>query len=256
MPSFSVSPVTLKPVLLVLTLALTQVCHAIEFTSSSTRTGLLEVYTSEGCSSCPPADRWLSSLKAKKQLWRDLIPIAFHVDYWNYIGWSDRFSDAAFSARQQNYRTQGGLKSVYTPGFVYNGKEWRNWFRRQAEQFPNPNQTGILRLNVEDGHAQVSFEPLPGAANRFHVNLVLLGFDLATDVKAGENRGRNLQHDFVVLGVNRGQIDSTGEFKTSLPLPNPSAKAPRYAVAAWVSPTNLQTPLQAVGGYLPTGFTP
>ena len=68
--------------------------------SPAEQVGLLELYTSEGCSSCPPADRWLSKLKGEPKLWRNIIPLAFHVDYWDYIGWEDRFASPAYTARQ------------------------------------------------------------------------------------------------------------------------------------------------------------
>ena len=93
--------------------------------SPATQVDLIELYTSEGCSSCPPADRWVSSLQNEPGLWRDFIPVAFHVDYWDYIGWPDRFASPAFTARQYVYAQQQSMRTVYTPGFFNNGKEWR-----------------------------------------------------------------------------------------------------------------------------------
>ncbi len=95
--------------------------------SDVTQSNLIELYTSEGCSSCPPADRWLSTLKEHPALWQRLVPIAFHVDYWDYIGWKDRFSQSEFSARQRQYVKENALPTVYTPGIMSNGKEWRNF---------------------------------------------------------------------------------------------------------------------------------
>lgn len=94
------------------------------------RVALLELYTSEGCSSCPPADRWLSELKTNNELWTRVVPVAFHVDYWDYLGWPDRFAAASFSNRQREYALQGAVSTVYTPGLIYNGSEWRDWRRR------------------------------------------------------------------------------------------------------------------------------
>ena len=95
---------------------------AAVFQSGPLRVNVLELYTSEGCSSCPPADRWLSGLKQDDRLWREIIPIAFHVDYWNYIGWQDRFSSPVYSERQRHYARNKGLSTVYTPGFLLNGR--------------------------------------------------------------------------------------------------------------------------------------
>ena len=73
--------------------------------STAEQTMLLELYTSEGCSSCPPADHWLSKFKQDSRLWRQIVPVAFHVDYWDYLGWGDRFAKAEFTQRQQHYQT-------------------------------------------------------------------------------------------------------------------------------------------------------
>src|SRR6187401_409142 len=96
-------------------------------TSGSTRASLLELYTSEGCSSCPPAEAWLSSLAASDQLWKDVVPVAFHVDYWDYLGWVDVFAKPEYSERQRDYSVAWKADRVYTPGFVLNGREWRGW---------------------------------------------------------------------------------------------------------------------------------
>jgi len=92
----------------------------VTFASTSRQTSLLELYTSEGCSSCPPAEAWLSGLKDNPGLWRDFVPVAFHVDYWNYLGWRDKWSRAEYSDRQQEYARVWGAANVYTPEFVVN----------------------------------------------------------------------------------------------------------------------------------------
>src|ERR1700688_327791 len=92
------------------------------FKSGPARASLLELYSSEGCSSCPPADEWLSSLTGAKGLWADFVPVAFQVDYWNRLGWKDPLSSSEFTARQQAYANFWKKSSVYTPGLVLNGK--------------------------------------------------------------------------------------------------------------------------------------
>src|ERR1700743_1102514 len=83
------------------------------FQSSGHQTTLLELYTSEGCSSCPPAEAWLSKLKENPGLWSEFVPVAFHVDYWNNLGWRDRWSDGQFSERQRKYAQHWSADNIY-----------------------------------------------------------------------------------------------------------------------------------------------
>jgi hypothetical protein len=91
-------------------------------------TPVIELYTSEGCSSCPPADRWLSSLKARAAGGGAVVQ-AFHVSYWDYIGWIDRFASPAHTVRQRAIAAQNGKSGVYTPQLVRNGQDWRDYSR-------------------------------------------------------------------------------------------------------------------------------
>src|SRR4029434_8268682 len=104
--------------------------HAQElrFQSSAKQTALIELYTSEGCSSCPPAEAWLSQLKADPGLWTSFVTVAFPVDYWDNRGWRHRLSAAKFTARQRASGVEWGGDSLYTPAFAVNGREWRGWF--------------------------------------------------------------------------------------------------------------------------------
>lgn len=224
----------------------------LEFESGPERVGLLELYTSEGCSSCPPADRWLSSQVGNPQVFSRFIPVAFHVDYWDYIGWKDRFARSSFSDRQRSYAREGSLNTVYTPGFVYDGAEWREFFGGDMGRRPETGLAGNLRLSVDQGRAALSFTPVTKLAPRYVINLALLGFGLKSDVQAGENRNKRLKHDFVVLShqqtvrrAGQSRVDWTGQLPTS------PIKAERYAIVAWVSGHRSQQPLQAAGGFLP-----
>ncbi|MFA6179751.1 MAG: DUF1223 domain-containing protein, partial [Candidatus Methylopumilus sp.] len=96
-------------------------------------TPLLELYTSEGCSSCPPADQWLSGIAAAGFTSDKVVPLAFHVDYWDYIGWKDRFGKPEFSARQRQAAKSGVSAFVYTPQVMLNGADFRGW--QQASRF-------------------------------------------------------------------------------------------------------------------------
>lgn len=216
--------------------------------SAPTKTHLIELYTSEGCSSCPPAEAWLSKLKNEPRLWQDFVPIAFHVDYWDRLGWRDPFASKQWTARQYEYSAHWGNGSVYTPGFVLDGREWRS----PGVPSASSETPGVLKLIVrDDGSVAANFSPSGKSSRKFELHLARLGFDLNINVKAGENSGRKLLHDFVVLGLTNESITS-GSKELRLPAPiAPTAEKTRGAVAAWVSEAGQLEPIQAVGGWLP-----
>ena len=223
------------------------------FSSSEQQTSLIELYTSEGCSSCPPADRWLSQLKEKRGLWNDFIPLAFHVDYWDYIGWKDRFASSDYSDRQRRYSAQQSLRTVYTPGFVVNGREWREWFSNPSLRINSTDsKPGPLSVHIDRNNLQVSFISEKIDNQALIINLALLGFEVQTEVKRGENSGKTLQHDFVVLEHTRNLIhrNEDGSYTGSLYLPRSNIKAEKLGLVAWINSTSDLTPIQATGGYL------
>lgn len=223
----------------------------VELESPETRATLLELYTSEGCSSCPPADRWLSGLQDDPRLWRELVPVAFHVDYWDYIGWPDRFASPAYGARQRDYARTRAVSTVYTPGLVLAGEEWRSWFFAPVLRIDNDEQVGRLTLDVSDGKARMAFTPSIPVAPDLELHVAILGFDLATEVRAGENAGRKLRHDFVVLGYRSVPTRRRdGVHTADLSLPPAKVASERTAIAAWLSPPDDPRPVQAVGGWL------
>jgi hypothetical protein len=221
---------------------------ATTFESGDTQNSLIELFTSEGCSSCPPAEKWMSALKSNQDLWKKIIPVAFHVDYWDRLGWRDRFAKPEFTSRQQHYAAAWGGDSVYTPGFVVNGKEWRSWFGGNAVPTTS-SKIGMLRVSLGDGgKLSASFIPERTQPRTLALNVAMLGNDLESDVKRGENSGRKLRHDFVVLDLIK--IDMTNEsngWTGSVVLPMRSGDKPS-ALAAWL--TENETPIQATGGWL------
>lgn len=217
------------------------------FSSGKQPVMLVELYTSQGCSSCPPAEAWLSDLKNAPGLWKNIVPVAFHVDYWNHLGWKDTWSAPAYSARQTRYRADGNIRIVYTPGFVVDGREWRNWFNnRQLPQAKDISDELSVKLN--DKNISASY-PVPAAStDPLQLNLAILAMGVKSKINAGENHGKNLAEDFVVLA--HSQIESTnGRWQTQLPdFQNPAQY--RLALAVWVNRLTDLTPLQATGGWL------
>jgi len=219
------------------------------FESGDMQSSLIELFTSEGCSSCPPAEKWLSALKSSQDLWTKTVPVAFHVDYWDHLGWRDRFARPEFTSRQHNYAAAWGGDSVYTPGFVVNGKEWRGWFGGSA--VPTTSiKVGVLRVSLgEDGKLSATFVPETTQPRALTLNVALLGNDLESDVKRGENNGRKLRHDFVVLDLIKIDMGNESDRWTgSVALPMRSANDKPSAFAAWI--TENATPVQATGGWL------
>jgi len=219
----------------------------IYLSSSKQQTTMIELYSSEGCSSCPPADQFLSQFTESEELWTEYIPMAFHVDYWDYLGWKDVFASPTFSNRQRTHKQQGNLSSVYTPGFVINGNEWAGFFKPWRSLPKFDSKPGILKVSIDRHSATISF---PATKQKLQYNLAVLGMGLVTDVRAGENSGNQLPHDFVVLD-HQHQV---GLSSISLNLPLIVGKNPKqFAIVAWITlPDSLQ-PIQAVGGILPEG---
>ena len=226
---------------------------SLHLRSRPERVPVLELFTSHGCSSCPPADRWLRRFAERPGLWSEVIPLAFHVDYWDGLGWPDRFASEAFSRRQRDYVRTGHVGSVYTPGFVVDGREWRGWFRGGKPDLSPGAKVGTLSLSMDGGASvRLRFDPVgrpQTAALRAH--LAVLGFGLSTPVHGGENAGRVLREDFVVLGY-RGTAQASNEREWTLALPETvPAETSRRALAAWVSAGDDPAPIQAVAGWMP-----
>ena len=210
------------------------------------KTSLIELYTSEGCSSCPPAESWLSHLSSDSRLWKEIVPVAFHVDYWDNLGWKDRFSKWEYTSRQQSYSIAWGTSSVYTPGFVLNGEEWKGWFAGNALPDPVEHVAGTLDVKVANGTAKISFSG-NSAEKAVDVHLAPLAMNISSEVRAGENRGRKLIHNFVALDlVTARLISRDGIFSGELALPGSEATA----LAVWVTPPGSLKPLQAAGGVI------
>jgi len=157
--------------------------------SGATALHVVELYTSEGCSSCPPADRWLSSLAGRD----DVLAEAFHVDYWDHLGWKDRFSSPAYTARQEQQRAASGARFVYTPQVIVDGIDGRELPARAA-----PAKVELALSRTGDDRVFATVTPLAGAPSRLAAYWSVTESGHSTAVRAGENAGATLHHDFVV----------------------------------------------------------
>jgi hypothetical protein len=205
MPSFTNLVVAFAALFAFEATAIAAVCTAA---STERRVALLELYTSEGCDSCPPADRWVSSL-AKRGFGLDrVVVLGYHVDYWDYIGWRDPYAQPRFSERQRSVNSRIGVRTIYTPQLMLNGRDYRramlkdDFAERLAQEIQSPAKASI-RLTLD---AQTENWKIDGAwaavgaadARNLQAWLALYENRLAGDVRAGENRGKRLEHDFVV----------------------------------------------------------
>ena len=160
------------------------------------RPHVVELYTAEGCSSCPPAERWLSTLRDSS----NYIGLEFHVDYWDDLGWHDPFGDARYSARQREFAKRAANNQVYTPQIAVDGRVWKSWPKPPP---PEVTETGAPVLNLEvsraDGiHVKVGGNSATAGVDVYRLFVALSENGLTTSVKAGENRGKQLDHDQVV----------------------------------------------------------
>jgi len=153
---------------------------------------VVELYTSEGCSSCPPADQWLSTLKGRS----DVLALAFHVTYWNRLGWPDRFATSEGTARQYELARVMGAANVYTPQVILNGQDWRRW-SAQPTTLPPANAPAPMALTLLREGTRVTAE-VGAAGGRWGGYWAVLEDGHRSRVTAGENRGEILRHDHVV----------------------------------------------------------
>jgi hypothetical protein len=223
------------------------------FQSDAKQVSLVELYTSEGCSSCPPAEEWLNRLKDSPSLWKNFVPVAFHVDYWNSLGWKDHLSAPEFTKRQSDYAQLWHAENVYTPCFVLNGNEWHGWLVRHDAPGALGEDIGVLEVkSIGTNLWSATFVPAHPGTGKFEIHAALLSGGLNSDVKAGENRGRRLHHEFAALDlVSVGMADSNGIAHGKFILDTSRyASEKSLALAVWVTRPGELVPVQATGGWL------
>jgi hypothetical protein len=221
-------------------------------TSGEHQTTLLELFTSEGCSSCPPAEAWFSRLVDSPKLWTEFVPVAFHVNYWDYLGWKDRFASPQFTQHQQAYAAAWQRPTLYTPAFVVNGREAGSSGRTQILERTNA-KPGSLRVECpEKSGCVVSFTPASGVTGPFDAHIVWLECGVTVKIAHGENARRELRHDFLArLWQNTALRDADGVATAQMALPSPTEQVGvRSALAVWVTRRGALMPLQATGCWL------
>ncbi|MEP7069848.1 MAG: DUF1223 domain-containing protein [Usitatibacter sp.] len=209
---------------------------------------LVELYTSEGCSSCPPADRWLSSFAKARD--PRVVPLAFHVSYWDYIGWKDAFADERYTERQRAFAKATGARSVYTPQVILGGRDFPAWHASAAGAIDAAKaKPAGASIEITSRAAQgggVEGEVTGSASSRGASDLALVVAvtqnGLSSKVTAGENRGEKLDHNFVVrdLTVIKA-LKGSFAFK-----PKPDWNLERMSVVAFVQNVKSGEVLQAL----------
>jgi hypothetical protein len=218
---------------------------------------LVELYTSEGCDSCPPADRWLQGLAGRGLAPERVVPLSLHVNYWDYIGWKDPYAQQRFADRQRKLAQGMRSRIVYTPQVLLQGQDFRGWGGRAFEE-------AVTRINEQPSRAAIALALEAGQRDTLAVEvqaqlldpgadpdaaLYLASYEnrLVSHVAAGENRGRTLSHDYVVLEW-LGPIPFAGgrvEERRVLPL-LPRAVRANSGVAAFVQNRRTAEVLQAL----------
>jgi hypothetical protein len=223
--------------------------------SSGPRTGaLVELYTSEGCSSCPPADRWFAGLAASANP-RELSLLAFHVDYWDEIGWPDRYAQHAFSVRQSQRVRTGGSSTVYTPQVMVSsqlGLRWNQPARVAAAIASVQREPAAVALHLratpDASEWIVDLDALPMSGQAAgQVYLALYENALVSPIKAGENAGTTLHHERVVRGLwGPWPLSATGARRRLRVSPPPGAKAGDLGFTGFVQDARTGRTLQAL----------
>jgi hypothetical protein len=189
--------------------------------SAAHRVDLVELYTSEGCSSCPPADAWLRTFPSPHSgVDESVVPLALHVDYWNSSAWTDRFSDARYTARQNQHAADAHSRLVYTPEVFVNGRELRDWSRSNlpaaavagASHQAAPADVELSQRIDGAGHYvfKATLTRVTGDHGPVAVSIALTQNNLVSQVQGGENSGATLRHAFAARALSSPLVAADG----------------------------------------------
>ena len=221
--------------------------HGLELTTTNTKIQLVELFTSEACAYCPEADKWMNSFSLSSQLWKEVVPVEFHVSYWNSPKLKDPFSKDEFSERQKEYSRKIGSRT-FTPQVILNGKVLKKW--RRSNKINSEGLSGILKVqfNEKSGEATIVY-----SAKKSYKYLqcqgALMDGGITSKTSGGKNNEKGRHHEFAVVSFMQKKMTiDDKESKCILPL---SIKDINYnAVAFWVSNRKTYEVLQAAGKYI------
>ncbi len=203
---------------------------------------VIELFTSEGCSSCPPADALVSRVQ-KESADKPVYILAFHVDYWNHLGWKDQFSSAEYSKRQNQYARWLKSSSIYTPQVIVNGRtelvgseegKLRNAIKTGLDK-PAKSELTLSNVKVENDKANLKYS-VAGSANNDVLLLALVEKNATTKVERGENGGRTLSHVQIVSQLKNVQLKSGHSGIENITLPH-DFDPKKYEVIGFVQDT-------------------
>ena len=186
---------------------------------------VVELFTSEGCSSCPPADQLVARIQREDQD-QPVYILAFHVDYWDRLGWKDAFSDGRYTQRQNRYASWLNLQSIYTPQIVVNGRKefvgsqestLRSAIHSGLDQTPGAQLT-LSGITLDQGIVHYHYD-VKNAAAKCTLIVALVQRSATTDVKAGENSGHTLSHVQIVRNISGTEVGTGANGPAELALP-------------------------------------
>jgi len=224
--------------------------ETITISSNGQQTAVLELYTSEGCSSCPSADRWLAALVEVPNDELDVLALAFHVDYWDYLGWKDRFGSPRYTSRQRQLGSNNNQRTIYTPEFFVDGKEARGT-RKVLDKIRSANKQQAqiqLKLSISkssDALQIVLQSVTPDAVDKpLQHRYFVYENQLMSDVTRGENSGERLFHQQVVRYMSPElDLKDNNQHKITI---NPEWRLDNIGVAALVTEPGNKNYLQVV----------
>jgi hypothetical protein len=213
--------------------------------SAATVTPVVELYTSEGCNSCPPADRWLSS-SVKTDA--PVVALAFHVDYWDRLGWKDRFASPAFTQRQAEQVRTSGARFSYTPQVLIDGADRPDWPAASISGRARPQATVSAEMTQDANRVTAMITTMAGAPTHLAAFWAVTEQDFVSAVKAGENQGVTLHHDFVVRDYRpvAAWVAKPAAATLQLDLPPTADSAHQRLVNLVITDADTGRPVQAV----------
>lgn len=228
-----------------LTFSGTSIAETFKASSAKHPVALIELYTSQGCSSCPPAEEWLGELDKIGIDSNQAVPLALHVNYWDYIGWKDEFAKEYFTKRQYQYRRANHSSSVYTPQIMFNGGDVRRVaLHNSLAKLRQQNAVvafDVVAKTVEDKKLNIAidFKRIDPVAKNSNLVVVLAESNMLKAIKSGENAGRTLKHSHVVREWKKlGKIRNRHNIELAI---KPEWKKKNLEVVVFVETDDLQT---------------